>query len=268
MSITEQINNTLAKQNFHSDKGLFKPIDSISLPSDFPNLQNWYKQDIILVAGDTIKWEDEQTAENISGSTGIVANPTLLNGLNVIQCDTSGGILGSTGYLTGQVCPITIFGIIKSSNNGVNISECFRSQGNDNDTVIRMQSNINGTFQFFVRDNAGISIVLTSVGTFGNDNDWTIFFCQYDTVTKTSRLCLSNSVTGSELLTGTNAGIGPFTFRTGIGYYKLTNSAAGLTPWQGSLGEFAIFNDYKTNAVLNQLGEYFADRFSLTWVNV
>jgi hypothetical protein len=49
---------------------------------------------------------------------------------------------------------------------------------------------------------------------------------------------------------------------------RQTNLGALIEALTGKMGEFFYYSDYKSNAVINQLGNYLAGKYALVWTNI
>lgn len=94
---------------------------------------------------------------------------------------------------------------------------------------------------------------------------WQIVCWQYDVTTKTGKL-----IWGGNTFTGTNAAMDNliFTNPTSVYYIGSNYNTFPYYMWEGGIGEFVEYTGIKTNSEINKLGNYFANKYSLTWINI
>jgi len=94
---------------------------------------------------------------------------------------------------------------------------------------------------------------------------WKIVCWQYDWTTFTGKLIVDGNI-----FTGTNVLMNNwlFTNPTSTYYVGCNYNIAPYYPWDGLIGEFVEYTGIKSNADINQLGNYFANKYALVWTNI
>ncbi len=229
-------------------------------PTSLPDLVFWYDASdtgtITETLGDVEGISDksglgndaEQTTPSLQGRTG----DTTLNSLNVLDFDVQGlnvpsgiGIAGSNNR--------TIMMVAKHNDAGTG-PETFWTQG----------PNSNRQRFTFRTDSDNLRVEIQGQGTTSSISlvreTWAILAVKLDG----SNL---NGVTvykdgSSETLSGTNA------INTGDTAHAISRNFAGSTYSQTSMAAIAGYARALTNSELNQLGNYWADRYNLTWADL
>lgn len=244
-------------------------------PGDLGALTNWFKPETLVFTNpptnNTIAWDDSiQTGEKYTG-TFIESVPTriitLLNGHNVLICTTS-TINEFVSYTTRtklQKTKFTYGMIVKlDSSSGSIWNNAFRCSGLGGcNGFIGIGGDGTGKLRILSRSNNNQSSIADSVTTF-NGNGWKVIIVQVDQSTGLCRL-----VEGGNDIVTTNA------LQDGITWTALSVQAllshALSTPggwWIGGLGEMFYYSDLKSDADINKLGNYLADKYALTWVDI
>ena len=161
---------------------------------------------------------------------------------------TSIGIMNATGQ--GGTPPGQAHAMTDSPSNS-HISVGLGGGGNNNNLRLICRSN-NGQL---VNIDGG-----NFVGT-----GWQIVCWQYDVTTKTGKL-----IWGGNTFTSTNALMDNmiFTNPTSNYYIGCNYNIIPYYDWQGYIGEFVEYTGLKTNTEINQLGNYFANKYGLVWTNI
>lgn len=236
---------------------------SVPAPDSFANLVNWFKPaDISCPAGNFNDWLESQNLPDKMSGVACISGTTCdcigtLNSKQFLISDVNAASLMS--YTTPlQMCRIgsyTIGGILnsKAATSGL----AWNIGTNVGSTKIAFQQDGAGKLNFFVRSTNGQSAQAAST-TVWNLNGWKIFVATFDYVAKTSTL-----YEGGNTIAVTNALMDNFVYGTPAVYFNGGNG--GVSKWIGDIGEMFIYSDVKSTSVVNQLGNYLASEYILSW---
>lgn len=234
-------------------------------PASFPNLQNWFKPgDISCPLGNTNDWLDSQNvAEKLTGVSCISGSSCncigTLNGYSYLSSDISPASIMS--YTTPGLInhnTFTVMGVLSSS--GASFGNGLSSRTNVGSTAFLLMQEGTGKLQFYARTNNGQTAICNSI-TNWNGAGFGIFCFAFDNVGKDAYLWEN----GNEIKQ-TNALMDNPNFM--VPAFYLNSNSTGSAKWAGGFGEFFIYDDLKTTTVINKLGKYLADKYSLTWTDV
>lgn len=192
-----------------------------------------------------------------------------LNGYNVLNQTNVFLIVNNNpaNLLIGPADSLTSIGIMRATGQGGTApGQAHAMQDSPSNSMISVGlggGGNNNNLRLICRTNNG-QLVNIDGGNFVGTG-WQIVCWQYDAVTKTGKL-----IWGGNTYTATNAlmDIMIFTNPTSVYYLGCNYNIAPYYDWQGYLGEFVEYTGIKTNAEINQLGNYFASKYGLTWVNI
>jgi hypothetical protein len=194
---------------------------------------------------------------------------TILNGFNVISignafpgANQKGGLM-----LTGANENFTSIGIIRADGIGVAPpGQAHSMQDSPNPSTISLGlggGGFNTNLRLIARSNNG-QLINVDGGLFVGQG-WQIVCWLYDWTTFTGKL-----IWGGNTFTGTNNLMDAWQFTNPASVYYIGSNynIAPFYPWDGLIGEFVEYSGIKTNPEINQLGNYFALKYGLTWTAI
>lgn len=246
------------------------------IPSDLPNLSNWFLDTGItrFLPADFCsgEWADnENPPQEINGSIGDCVPPPAppngiitINGLNALNAINGGlgMVLGSTLPATVNKSTFTMGGIYKSDS-ATNGHLWDMAPGAGGFTRFAIQQPAGNKLRFFNRSNNMQVATIDSV-TNVNGAGWLIVIVSFDGTAKTAKM-----YEGGNTISLTNGAMNTFTWNVGQSFTVFNVTAGGIAnDWIGAGGEFFIFSDVKAVADINLLGNYLAGKYALAWTDV
>jgi len=146
-----------------------------------------------------------------------------------------------------------------------NTFHCFKP--NTGNTRIELDANGAGhdTARFLLRTNN--AQLVNVLGDVIYAQGWKIICWQWDHPNKTAKLIMNGNV-----FSGTNLLMDDFDFQIPTSTYVIGTRQDEfgnlITPLTGKMGEFFYYSDVKSNAVINQLGNYLGNKYGLIWTNI
>lgn len=249
-------------------------------PTDLTNLKNWFVNNIAI--GDTgcILWWDYNTASDGQCSSPdnahhfTFATPQnqilTLNTYNVVGYNLPPIVFAPNNpasLLIGAMDSITTMAIFKADGQGVPApGQVHAMQDSPSNSLISVGlggGGSNNNLRFIVRTDNG-QIINIDAGLFVGQG-WKIVCWTFNFATKTARIIFDGNS-----FTGNNAAMDVFNFGnpTSTYYVSCNYNIAPYYAWDGQLGEFVEYTGVKTDSEINQLGNYFATKYGLTWTNI
>ena len=244
-------------------------------PADLPNLFSWLKNNITQDGFGNITWINEvhPTSSGIYPlfAAGNGCTITTLNGKNVLDCpgnnfqsgnDVGGGIPSTVPIFEQSNSSFTMGGIIDST--GISNGAFHRQSGVSN-SQISLQQLITGFVQLSIIDETGNAILVNSPNQLSVAG-WTIIFLRFNWATK-----LAEFIHGGSINTDSLFGLGNVTFvypDNLNGAYTLNTRETVNFPYTGGIGETFYYTDVKSDSDVNDLGNYLASEYNLSWTNI
>lgn len=247
-------------------------------PSKLPNLSVWYKNDMFFnpPTNNLFRFNDFLNPGNGVQGALLRSVPTrdltTLNGFTVLNYTTNTAV----DYVTQILNPYNqlfltgsrTYGLIVRQDSSTAGRSCISARESSGAGAFSNFSFTQGTvlnkFTCFVRTQNSQNVIVNSITDF-NGAGWQIVVVTFDFATKTLIMYENgNTISANNVLMDTFV----WNAVSRIFGYQCTGSAPPGGWWIGGLGEFFIYSDVKSTVDVNQLGNYLATKYILTWINV
>lgn len=236
-------------------------------PSDLANLNQWYEPAYI-TSSNVVNWNDSSGQNHYLQRVIGTVTTSSLNGHKTVVIDNTTAMIAFNNYTTVFNQPNqTIFVVVKPTY-GTQFGD-YGSVANKIN-VFNVDGQSGNTMRYFVRDTSGNVIQRTDISIPNGKSGFNIYCLMVD---GTNKQIFAFDHTGS-LYTASNASYASDTtweglwntvaYQTwhGLGTYTYNQSTG-----YGEYAEIIIYQETKSLADINKLGNYLSDKYNLSWTD-